>query len=508
VAQVTKELPIVNIASLNISRRARIILAVGIVLLWILVRQQISRMDERFFQPSFPGIKGLALYAIGNYSGAAKAYREHFQELYQTEKTATDPGWDALLRGDFQGAEEIAKKALEKDPTAIAPLLTLGEIALEKGAFQEALSIFAQILGKEPNQFDAHLLSSVALSRSGAYGEAIHSLNLALRTNTIESRITSFLKALETTGDLGDLPAQKRPHCLLAHYYRYLRLFDPSNGRAAIDYANKAITLGDRPADAYLTLAIIYDKQEKREKSLQAILKAVEVNPKHAEALRWAAFIHSKRGDLLNEYRMAKAAFEAAPEDPFYITHLDHVLVEKLGDVHQALGLMQQALKSTPNNPKALDRLGDLYGMVGNYEQSLDYYRKALVLEPLNAILYEEIGFSLDRLGRIKEAISTYRKAASIAPTRPQPHSGLASLYHGAGRYREAIKEYEEAIRLGERSTTELSQLCSLYHYVTSDFQRAANCFNEVLRRDPRNRLANRLLPETLHNLRLQKATR
>ncbi len=493
-----------KIPRITISRRGRVILAVAILVLWVLVRQQISQMDERFFQPSLSGTKGLAFYMVGDYTGAARAYRAHFRELYQKERTAADPGWDALLRGDLQAAEEISRKALEKDASAIGPLLTLGEIALEKDAPDQALGIFERILETAPDQYDAHLLSSVAQARSGAYGKAIDSLNQALRTNRIESRITSFLRALQTMGNLARLPKEGKPLCLLAHYYRYLRVFDPSNGRIAVAYAKKAIASGDRPPDAHLTLGVIYAKEEKREKALNAFLKAIELDPKHAEALRWAAALYSSRGDILNQYRMIKAAFEAAPQDPFYTNHLDDVLVEKLGDIPQAISLHQRALENNPKNVRALERLGYAYGFIGDDERSLEYYRKAILLEPLNPSLYEGMGHSLNELGKAEEAITAYHKALSINPFRPAAHIGLAHIHNSKGRYREAVKEYEAAFTYGERNVNEFSQLCTLYH-VVSEFERAAKCFQRVLAEDPRNAQAQHLLPYTLKNLPREK---
>lgn len=489
-----------KVPRIRISRRGRIILALALVLVWISARQRISQMDERFFQPSVSGIMGLALYSVGDYSGAAQAYRAHLQKLYQGERTAADPGWDALLRKDLPAAEEISRKALEEDPAAIAPLLTLGEIALEQDAPDQALGIFERILQKQPHQFDALLLSSVAHARSGAYGRAIDSLTRALRYNWDGSRITAFLKALKTTGDLTQLPRGERPLCLLANYYRYLGLFDPSNGRIAATYARKAIAESDRPDDAYLTLGVILHWEEKDEKALAAFLKALELNPKHAEGYRWAANIYADRADLLNEYRMKMAAFEAAPGDPFYIDGLSFFLTEKLGDYYQALALTQKFLETKPDAVRALHRVAYLYGAIGDDDRSVREYRKALLLDPRDPSLYEGIADSLGALGRRREAMEAYRTALLLDPGRPRAHIGLGNIYFQERRLRDAIREYEEAFRSGERDLSQLTNLCTLYHQVSA-FERAATCFRQVLAEDPRNPMARHLLPYTLENL-------
>jgi hypothetical protein len=110
-------------------------MALLLVFLWLFIQHRMFQMDGRFFQPSFSGIKGLFLYEIDDYSGAAKAYRAHFreagtyrsnfQEVYRTERASENPAWEAFLQGDLQTARGSSEKALEKNPADIGPLLNL-----------------------------------------------------------------------------------------------------------------------------------------------------------------------------------------------------------------------------------------------------------------------------------------------------------------------------------------------------------------------------------------------
>jgi hypothetical protein len=60
---------------------------------------------------------------------------------------------------------------------------------------------------------------------------------------------------------------------------------------------------------------VVYDMQGRHGRSLEALLKAIEIDPQHADALGRASVKYGDRGDVVNEYRMANAAFEAAPAD-------------------------------------------------------------------------------------------------------------------------------------------------------------------------------------------------
>ncbi|MGH9427373.1 MAG: tetratricopeptide repeat protein, partial [Terriglobia bacterium] len=232
---------------LKLTPRRQTILAGTMVVVWMLVMGRFSQMDSRFFQPSVAGAKGLVLYLFGDYDGAAAAYRAHYQDLYRTERMASDPAWEALLNGDLNAAETLAKEELSKNSQSVSALLTLGEIALEQGDPHQALDRFNTVLRLERDQYDALLLSSVAHVQLGDNGAAIDAMNRALRHDQTESRITTFFRVLSETGHLSDLSTQEQPFCLLAHYYRYLRIFDHSNARLAVTYAKKAIAAGDHP---------------------------------------------------------------------------------------------------------------------------------------------------------------------------------------------------------------------------------------------------------------------
>ena len=472
----------------KISQRRYIVLAVSIVLLWLYIDHRIDQLDERFFSFSLQGAKGLFYYELGDYSGSAKAYRAFLKEFYETQDSSDDSAYDALAQGDLQTAREISEKSLKKNPSDVESLLILGEVYLENGDDDNALKYFNSILPIETDQFDALLLSSVVFARSGAYGKAINSLNHALRSMRVERLDTSFLQALEITGELDRLPREKKPFCLLAHYFRYLRLYDKALGGTAIAYAQKAIEAGDERDNAYLTMGIVYEKEGNRDQALSAFLKAVEINPHNPEALRWAGDIYWKRGDHLKEYRMKKAAFESAPGDPYYLDAVNYVMVETLGDYTDALAMDEKLLPTQPQDAQLYTWLGYINLQIGNNERAVEYYRKAIRLRPDNAYNYIGIGRSFGELGRNQESMSAFQKALSIDPSESYSHDYLGYLYTSEHHYQEAIGEYKTAIGMGD-PYVDLIDLCRLY-FKLADFENAAPCYTAALRRNPENALA------------------
>jgi len=486
-------------------KKMRLLLAIVAAVVYFFTKQHLAQMDDWLFQPSWQGSKGLALYSVGNLNGAATAYRAHFKAAYDAGRVGYDPAMAALLAGEHAQAKELALGILAKEPDDIQAELTLAEVALAERRYSDVLEGTKHVLNLRTDQADALMLTSLAFAQTQHVDEAIDAMNRTLRHGRIASRPSIFFRLLETTGDLEDLPRDQRPLALLANYYRYLRIHDESNGRTAIRYAKRAVRTGDRPADAYLAMGIVYEKQGKPDQALDALLKAIEQNPNHAEALDWGYRVYLKRGDLLNAYHMARAAFEAAPADPFYEQHLNTVLVTRLGNFREAEPLLERAVQSTPTSTHALWSLGYVYGMLGKDQESLACFQRAVQLDPNNAELYEELGHSLARLRRKDEAVAAYRQAISLNPSRYQSHTALALYYTKQFRHREALQEYEMAFHLGEPKDSLRVQMCIASH-VLGDFQRSVECLQTVLTRDQKNEAARHLLPQIRHNLDLQRS--
>jgi len=485
-------------------RYPRILLAIGLALLVFYARSHLSRMDNWLFQPSWAGTKALVLYLVGDYNAAARAYRVHFREAARSGLDMSDVTSDAILRGDLATAKIEVQKLLAGEPQNPAALLGSGIIALEEGNPVQALEAFRHVLQQNPEHADALVYTSIAHAQTGEYNDAIDEVNHTLRNARVGSGPLSFLMFLETTGDLEDLPPSKKPLCLLAHYYRYLRIFDPTNSRPAIRYAKRAIAAGDRPAEAYLTIGVVYEKTDQPERALETFQKAIEIDPHQADALWWSGILYSRRGDAVNAYRMNKAAFDAKPNESFYLRNLHLVLVDKLGDYQQAIAILEGVVAVRPDDVTALERLGHVYGFI-DYGRAANIFRRVLQLDPNNAYAHARLGYNLGHLGQVEAAIASYRKALELEPYKVENRASLAHLYFHEYRNQEAAQEYEVAIRMGERDITSRVQLCLSYH-ILAQYQNAINCFQAVLVRDPGNPTARHVIGESRHNLQLLTA--
>ena len=488
--------------SSNSRNKFRLLFAVIAATGVFVIKQQFDGMDAMFIQPSLQGSFAVSRYLVGDVNGAARSYRAHFKARYDAGWRGDNAAQAALLAGATQDAKKLAHADLAKSPESIQAEITLGEVALREERFTDALERANVVLQRKTDEADASVLASLAYVRIGKYEQAIDALNRTLRHGWTAGRDSLFFALLETTGDLEDLPRSERPYAALAHYYRYLRIHDEANGRVAIRYAKRAIRAGDLVSDAYLAMGVVHWKQGRLDEALEAALTASDLNPHSAEALDLAYRVYNKKGDLLNAYRMARAAVESSPDDPFYETHLNTVLVNRLGNFKEAEPILESIVQRHPKEMHALWSLGYVYGTLGKYEQAVAMFDRAIATNPKEAELYEAKGNWLNRLKRNDEAIAAFTQAIGVNPMRYQSHTALAAHYVKRFQYKEALREYELAFQYGERSPESRVNMCIGYH-VIGQFTQSVECLKTVQRIDPRNVTVPQILPQIQHNLDL-----
>jgi tetratricopeptide (TPR) repeat protein len=432
---------------------------------------------------SWPALKGVTLYLAGAAAPAARAYREHFQ-AYGDFGTLGGPMEAALMRGQPQIARRLAEEALAKDERSKPGLLTLGRLALDEGNGDEALGYFARALDRYEEQLDALLLSAVAHTRASRIGMATDALKRALRDWRGPPRPSTFLSVLETSGELGQRPAGQKPLCLLAHYHRFLRIFDDAQGEVAIEYAKLAIAAGDRPDDAWLTIGIIYGFRGRSEDSRDALAKAVAANPRNPDALVRAALVYGDSGDAVTERRLMLEAADLGGDDPYYTSGLQRYFVEKLGDYQQARAYFLERIAKNPDNPTDLQRLGQISNLLGDQPQAIAYFRRALALRPDRPETLERLARALYEMGQLDEAKQTIDKAIALDPRRGTAYTTLGFIYLRQGKRPMAIQTFERANRLGDRDIGAYAELCWLYA-VQGAHGRAVPCLQWVLQQRP-----------------------
>src|SRR5262245_30249494 len=125
----------------------------------LLVWQQLKGLDRSLVRPSPNGMLALLRYELGDYAGAARAYRADFAATLDEGALYGDDPEIALLRGDWTHARDLATRQHAAVPEAAPPLLALAELAMD-GDLPQAQRLGDDALRTSPDDGDAQVIAA------------------------------------------------------------------------------------------------------------------------------------------------------------------------------------------------------------------------------------------------------------------------------------------------------------------------------------------------------------
>ena len=177
---------------------------------------------------------------------------------------------------------------------------------------------------------------------------------------------------------------------------------------------------------------------------------------------------------------------------------------DKPGNLDQAIGALENAVKSDPgfalgyaqigeayriksiveqnqrwlvqaeaNSRKAVEldnripsvyvTLGRMHDAGGKHDLAVEEFRHALQLDPRNATAMAGMGRADESAGRVSDAEASFRKAADLQPNDWDTHNNLAMFLDRQGKYDASIAEYKRALELAPDNAQVLFNLGATY---------------------------------------------
>jgi tetratricopeptide (TPR) repeat protein len=121
---------------------------------------------------------------------------------------------------------------------------------------------------------------------------------------------------------------------------------------------------------------------------------------------------------------------------------------QEKGHLDEALSILQQALRNSPNDPVLYSDAGAVCLLSGQVELAADCFERAIGLCPHFATAHYNLAVSLERLGRPAEAIAKLRRAIDLMPTMGSAYSRLGNLLQSEGEEAAALDCFRRANEL------------------------------------------------------------
>ena len=263
----------------------------------------------------------------------------------------------------------------------------------------------------------------------------------------------------------------------------------------------KKLASGDSiSSDAATDLAFAMHRSGNSEDAIQ-FLDSQQKN-RNADIITAKAAIVGEHSDTTKRvaadsiFKYALKINQALPAANYYY---GRYLMQK-GDFKNSKFYLERALKSRPDEPRYVARLGMAEFYLKRDANAENLYKKALQLNPYDYNTWFNLGelylsqanesnYVPEIRRKIRMALEAYLKTIEREGEHANAHSRIGLILNGNGEYAEAIRHLNIALERMPRNTLVMQQLSSAYLYM-QDTARSIDYLEKILTIDPFNRIA------------------
>jgi tetratricopeptide (TPR) repeat protein len=262
-------------------------------------------------------------------------------------------------------------------------------------------TVLLQVINKlsKGNLSYERFLSAIEYEKRGEYDKAIEELSHVLRMDPHNNYAANWLA------------------------YSYLTIGEKEKAFNASSKASAPVKDMD---ESWYNLGNSYHGEKESDRAILCYEKALDINPRHADAL-------INLGLIYDEYK---------------------------GSLEKALELYKRAFEINANDFMLLSNMGSVLNRLGRSKEAIFYYERAIELEPQDFKLFLNLGIAQFNEGLFEEAARSFKKAISLDGEDARPHYCLGQLYLEVGSFKEGIIQLEEAASKGhDKARKELLEL-------------------------------------------------
>lgn len=348
----------------------------------------------------------------------AQAYAEmgkekDAQELYE-KVLALEPNNDTanyglknLLRKSLSTNEFV--KYIKEHSVSGKPAEELYLYALDlhkENKLDDAISIYKQVIDMSPTSVETYVNLAIAQSQLKDYDGAITILKIANAKFPENEQVKETLHSIQ--GEINDSKiAKANDYYNAGKYNEALKIYSAilpkteeimltiatcwqnlNNVQEALKAYQEAFALNPKNADtAYYIATILIDNEISQTEGLSYLNKALEIEPEHADAKQFKAYLEEQND--MKKLETAMNLFESEKYDA-------------------SLSLLNEIIVKTPQNAFALYYRGMIYDAKEKFSEAIADYEKAIVLNGDLTIINYLLGIDYDTLNKTQKALKSY----------------------------------------------------------------------------------------------------
>lgn len=444
---------------------------------------QLAEMLVRKFPKSSEGyrLKGLIAFKKQNYPEAITDL-QNANKIYPSVEGLYYLGLSLYEKGELESALSQFRQILDHKPSFAQARILTAVILLKQKRLEDAIAEAQRVLDKDNRNALAHNILGSAYMARGNYDEGIKELNRAteLDPKIVDAHLKKGLfylsKGLTQEAESDFTTAVKvapdllNSRLVLAFYYLRQEKRDK-----ALTTLKAGLTGQKSDAVLYNTMSAVLFDQKNPAEGVRALQKAQQIDPSFLPARFNLATYYATTGDLAHatdEYRtiirdnprnvrallgMAALAeltgherevygwYVKAKETGAYPGYLAlAAYLEKQGRHGEAIGILDEAIRSRPRSPEAYVAKGQLLLAQRKLKDTLDTYTDLESFAPQQGLSLKVT--ALLQANELARALEEARRAVALQPNSAFGYTLTAAVYARQRDYSRAIQELKSGL--------------------------------------------------------------
>ena len=204
---------------------------------------------------------------------------------------------------------------------------------------------------------------------------------------------------------------------------------------------------GDNDCSDALKRAFALHQSGRLQDALRAYRQILDVEPRHPEALEFAAAAAYQAEDFQQAADWLRRLVEIAPGNARALDNLGGVL-QKLERFDEAVAVHRRVLEIRGDDADAYFNLGNALWKLKNFDQAVAVYRQGLEFRPDDADAFYWLGRALNEIEQFDEAVDSYRRSLEIRPNDAETCFHLAGLLWRQKKFSEAEAAYRRLLAI------------------------------------------------------------
>ena len=304
-------------------------------------------------------------------------------------------------RKEYDKAEADFQLVLKGNPNNPTAYLELGMLRLAQGRTAEGKALLEKALDKDPNQLRA-------LTTLVAYDFQAKQPAKAL------SRVQA---------DIARSPGNANLYDVMASVQLQSRDF-----QGALESSRKAMQMSPSSPGPVQTFAQAEIALGQIDPAITTWQQWMTTHPKDSRALVLLGVLEQSKGDEGQAADYYKKALQADPTNAGAANNLAYLMVENGQNVDVALSYAQTARRAMPDSPQTEDTLAWVYYYKGDYSSARDLLEDAVKTTPDDASVQFHLGMTYSKMNDKTSAELHLKKALVLAPNGKTGKDAAAAL--------------------------------------------------------------------------------